>query len=112
MWLLGGNIQMGAQHPFINNFPNYEDLTPQQQSAVNQRGGAWPPPSHGMLCFAEYFLEADGDQVLFDIAGGLVAGEYPVCYYAHEETPARVTPVAESFSDWIENVCIQSFDDT
>jgi len=112
LWLLGGNIQMGPQHPFIHDFPSFEDLTPQQQSVVKLRAGTWPPPSHGMLCFAEYFLEADGDQVLFDISGGLVDGECPVYYYAHEESPARVTRVAESFGDWIENVCIQSFDET
>ena len=28
LWLLGGNIQMGPQHPFIHDFPNFEDLTP------------------------------------------------------------------------------------
>ena len=71
-----------------------------------------PPPSQGMLCFAEYFLEADGDQVLFDVSDGLIDGEYAACYYAHAESPARVTQVADSFAEWIENVCIQSFDDS
>jgi hypothetical protein len=33
---------------------------------VDFKGGGWPPPSQGMLCFAEYSLEADGDQVLFE----------------------------------------------
>lgn len=32
---------------------------------------------------AEYFLEDDGDQVLFKVADGLINGEYPVYYYAH-----------------------------
>ena len=112
LWILGGAIQMGPNHPFFHRFPAYEELTDQQRSVVQQRGGTWPPPSQGMLCFAEYFLEADGDQVLFDVSGGLINGEYPVFYYAHEESPARVTRVADSFAEWIENICIQSFDDS
>ncbi|MGB5491374.1 MAG: SMI1/KNR4 family protein [Woeseiaceae bacterium] len=112
LWLLGGNVQMGSQHPFIHDFQKFEDLTAQQKSVVRQRGGMWPPPSHGMLCFAEYFLEADGDQVLFDISRGLTDGEYPVYYYAHEESPARVTHVAGSFGEWIENNCVQSFEES
>ena len=28
-------------------------------------------PSQGMLCFADFFMEADGDVVLFDVAAGL-----------------------------------------
>ncbi len=111
LWMLGGAIQMGSTHPFFHDFPEYEELTPQQQSLIQSRGGVWPPPSQGMLCFAEYFLESDGDQVLFDVSGGLVNGEYPVYYYAHEASPARVSRVAESFAAWIENICIQSFDD-
>jgi hypothetical protein len=31
-----------------------------------------------MLCFAEFFMEADGDQVLFDVSKGLINGEYPI----------------------------------
>jgi hypothetical protein len=49
--------------------------------------------------------------VLFDISGGLIDGEYSVYYYAHEESPARVTRVAGSFGEWIENTCVQSFDE-
>ncbi len=112
LWLLGGAIQMGPNHPFFHQFPAFEDLTAQQQSVVRQRGGAWPPPSQGMLCFAEYFLEADGDQVLFDVSKGLIDGEYPVYYYAHSASPVRVTRVADTFAEWIETICIQSFDES
>lgn len=58
-----------------------------------------------MLCFAEFFLEADGDQVLFDVSGGLVAGEYPVVYYAHEGSPPSVRRVAGSFAEFLE-ICL------
>ena len=112
LWLLGGAVQMNDLHPFFHEFPPFEQLTPQQRTSVQQRGGGWPPPSHGMLCFTEYFLESDGDQVLFKTDGGLVNGEYPVYYYAHSDSPARVSQVADSFSDWLENVCIQSFADS
>ena len=112
LWLKGGAVQMASNHPFFHDFPAFEQMTAERQSAIRQRGGGWPPPSQGMLCFAEYFLEADGDQVLFDVSGGLVDGEYPVCYYAHEASPVRVTRVAESFAEWIERRCIQSFDES
>ncbi len=108
LWLFGGNVQMASQHPFFHKFPPLSALTAQQRAVVDQRGGIWPPPSDGMLCFAEYFLEADGDQVLFDVSGGLSDGEYPVYYYAHEASPASVTRQADSFEEWIEHVCIQS----
>ena len=109
LWLLGGVVQMSTTHPFLHDFPAFEELSPRHQSVVQQRGGVWPPASQGMLCFAEYFLQADGDQVLFSIEGGLVDGEYPVFYYAHSDSPPRVTQVATSFAEWIETVCIQSF---
>lgn len=54
------------------------------------------PPSEGMLCIADYFLEADGDQVLFDVTDGLVDGEYPLVYYAHDDEPPSVRPLARS----------------
>ncbi|MGI9327150.1 MAG: SMI1/KNR4 family protein [Pseudomonadales bacterium] len=111
LWLLGGAVQLSSNHPFPHDFPAYKDLSPQHKTVVRQRGGIWPPPSQGMLCFAEYFLEADGDQVLFKTDEDPLDGEYPVYYYAHENSPARVSQVADSFFDWIENVCIQSFSD-
>lgn len=51
-----------------------------------------------MLCFAEFFLEADGDQVLFDVSAELIDCEYPVVYYAHEDRPPSVRRLADNFS--------------
>jgi hypothetical protein len=101
LWLLGGVVQFGFQHPFFHNFEPLDKLTPQQRRTVQQKGGAWPPPSQGMLCFAEFFMEADGDQVLFDVSGGLVKGEYPVLYYAHEGRPPSVRRLADAFPEFL-----------
>jgi hypothetical protein len=100
-WLLGGVIQFGQGRPFFHNFPPLDDLTPRQRDSIIANGGGWPPPSHGMLCFAEFFMEADGDQVLWDVSGGLRDGEYPIYYYAHEESPPSVRKLAESFESWL-----------
>lgn len=102
-WVFGGSIQFGAQHPFFHDFPPYAELTPQQQKVVQcKSGGAWPPPSQGMLCFAEFFMEADGDQVLFDISKGMKNGEYPVMYYAHDSHPPSVRKLADDFVTFID----------
>jgi hypothetical protein len=101
-WLMGGVVQFGRQHPFTHEFPPFGTLPPQRQAAIRRRGGVWPPPSNGMLCFAEFFMEADGDQVLFDTSKGLVDGEYPVVYYAHEDSPPSVRLLAPSFGDFME----------
>lgn len=101
-WLLGGVVQFGRQHPFYHDFPPLDTLSPVQQKAVQRKGGWWPPPSQGMLCFAEFFMEADGDQVLFDVASGLVEGEYRVMYYAHEERPPTVRTLASGFGDFVD----------
>ena len=106
-YLFGGPVQFSSGHPFPHDFPEYEKLSKVQQDVVRQRGGIWPPPSNGMLCFAEYFWKADGDQVLFQIDRGLINGEYPVFYYSHESSPASVTKMSDSFGDWLENHCIQ-----
>src|SRR5687767_12454366 len=71
-WLMGGVVQFGTQHPFVHDFPPLDTLNPQQRQMVAFKGGPWPPASQGMLCFAEFFMEADGDQVLFDTSGGLI----------------------------------------
>ncbi|MFA6242122.1 MAG: SMI1/KNR4 family protein, partial [Candidatus Hydrogenedentales bacterium] len=55
LWLFGGAVQFGSQHPFYYDFPPLEAMNPQQLAVIKQRGGNWPPPSQGMLCFAEYF---------------------------------------------------------
>jgi hypothetical protein len=101
-WLMGGVVQFGPQHPFVHDFPPLESLTPQQRQVVAFKGGPWPPASQGMLCFAEFFMEADGDQVLFDTSGGLVGGEYPIMYWAHEGRPPSVRQLAGSFGEFME----------
>jgi hypothetical protein len=58
-------------------------------------------PSDGMLCFADYFLEADGDQMLFD-PRDLPADDPPVFYYAHEVPEVR--PLNKAFSTWLESL--------
>jgi hypothetical protein len=84
--LADGVIQFGRQHPFFH-----------ETSAVRS-------PSAGMLCFGEFFLGADGDQVLFDVSSGLIDGEYPVMYYAHE-SPPEVRRVANGFEEFL-NECL------
>jgi hypothetical protein len=101
-WLMGGLVQFGPQHPFIHDFPPLASLTPQQMHVVALKGGSWPPASQGMLCFAEFFMEADGDQVLFDTSHGLLGGEYPVMYWAHETRPPSVRKLAPDFADFME----------
>ena len=54
-------------------------------------------PTEGMVCFGEYWLEADGDQVLFDPRAG---DDPPVLYYAHGRR--TVEQVAPSFTRWVE----------
>ncbi len=100
-WLRGGAVQFGLQHPFFHEFEPFESLAPAAQQMVRQKGGVWPPASDGMLCFAEFFMEADGDQVLFDVSGGLLNGEYPVMYYAHEAQPPSVRLLARSFEQFL-----------
>ncbi len=108
-WLAGGMVQLGTQHPFFHRFPPYGALTPEQRRGVSLKGGNWPPPSDGFLCFAEFFLEGDGDQVLWDTRQGLVAGEYDVYYYAHEARPPSVRRIAPNFADWLDG-CLEPFD--
>ena len=101
-WLLGGVVQFGPEHPFRHDFEPLEKLSPAQQKVVTHKGGGWPPPTDGMLCFAEFFMEADGDQVLFDTHQGLVNGEYPIVYYSHESRPPSVRVLATSFAEFME----------
>jgi SMI1 / KNR4 family (SUKH-1) len=96
-WLLGGSIRFDTQHAFFHHFEPLDKLTPQQRQMVVRKGGTWPPASHGMLCFAEFFMEADGDQVLWDVSGGLRGGEYPIYYYAHGSRTPSVRKLADSF---------------
>jgi hypothetical protein len=101
-WLMGGVVQFGEEHLFLHEFPALEALSPPQLRSVKQKGGTWPPPSNGMLCFAEFWMEADGDQVLFDVSRGLVDGEYPVMYYSHEGRPPSVRKLADNFVGFME----------
>ena len=109
--LKGGTIQFGSNHPFFHNFPPIERFSEQQRRMIEKKGGGWPPPSQGMLCFAEYFRDADGDQVLFDRNAPDQDGEFPVMYYSHDDRPPSVTRVADSFRSWLEEYCLQELED-
>lgn len=56
------------------------------------------------LFFADYFKEADGDQVFFEVSEGLRNGEYPVYYYSHEDRPPAAWKLADSFIQWLEEL--------
>ena len=74
-----GSIQFHAGHPFM-----HESVS-----------------GKGMMCIAEMFMLADGDQVLFDVSKGLRRGEYPVYYYAHEDDPPRLSKLADGFDEFL-----------
>jgi hypothetical protein len=70
--------------------------------AYMHRGHVWFHPTD-TICFAEYFKEADGDQAVFDISQGLIDGEYPVLYYAHDfarDENKGLRKIADSFAEW------------
>ena len=94
-----GSIQIGRQHPFFHEFEELSALNPEQREVVRERGGKWPPPSDGMLCFSEMFMLADGDQALFDVKRGLRKGEYPVYYYAHDWP--KIIHIFDGFEDFM-----------
>jgi hypothetical protein len=54
-----------------------------------------------MLCFGEYCLQADGDQVLLRV-DELSDDDPPVYYYAHEFP--RVEPTKKRFTAWLESL--------
>jgi hypothetical protein len=99
-WLWGGTFQFHGTDLFVHDFPPYDSLTPVQKRAVAHKGGSWPPPSEGMVCFAEFFAEADGDQVLLDVKHP-TNGEPPVVYYAHERSPPTVRTLTAGFEAFI-----------
>ncbi len=68
---------------------------------IHETQSGIPGPSTGMLCIADYFLEADGDQVLID-PRELPADDPPVYYYAHDIPEVR--PLADRFSGWLESL--------
>ena len=96
-----GSVQMSTEHPFFHEFESFDKLSKEQQNAISQKGQSWPPPSEGMLCFAEFFMDADGDQVLFDMDNRDSNGECAVYYYSHEDSPASIRKIADSFEEWI-----------
>ena len=56
-----------------------------------------------LLCIGEYWLDADGDQVLFDLRGEPAhdtSDDPPVLYYDHGQPAVR--PIANSFTAWID----------
>lgn len=77
-------LRLGAEHPFPHR---------------SERGVL--QPAEGMLCIADYFLEADGDQVLFDLREAST-DDPPVFYYAHSIPEVR--RLAKSFTAWIEGL--------
>jgi SMI1-KNR4 cell-wall len=81
-WLMGGAVQFDSQHPFVH---------PYSIASANE-----------FLCFAEFFMEADGDQVMFDLRGGLQNGEYPIVYYAHA-AKQKTRILANNFTEFMEN---------
>lgn len=101
-WLMGGVVQFGPDHLFVHDFPPLEKLAPAQRRVVELKGGDWPPPSQGMLCFAEFWLDSDGDQALFDISGGLIDDEYPIVHYSHNSRPPSVRTLATTFAQFME----------
>jgi SMI1-KNR4 cell-wall len=85
-WLMGGVVQFDSQHPFLHPY------------SVDAKTSE----SADYLCFAEFFMEADGDQVMFDLRGGLIDGEYPIVYYAHG-VKQKTRLLANSFTEFMEN---------
>lgn len=52
----------------------------------------------------DYNWEADGDKLCFDLSNGLVDGEYPVLYYAHDfggDENRGLRKIANSFGEWL-----------
>lgn len=94
-------LSFGFEHPYIHDFEPLEKLLPQMRERVHERAFQWSPPSNGMLCFADFFWKADGDQVLFDISRPSASGEYPIMYYDHETDPPLVQQIAENLRSFL-----------
>jgi hypothetical protein len=106
-WLSDGAIQFSGYHPYLHKFPDYESLSEDDKRQVALNGGVWPPPSDGMVCFAEYFEGDVGCSALFNVKEGVRNGEYAVVYYYYRATPPRVVRIADSFPQWL-NLCIDN----
>ncbi|NEB00989.1 SMI1/KNR4 family protein [Streptomyces sp. SID13726] len=81
--VVGDTLQMTSSHPFIHS-----------STMVTL-------PTQGMLCVADYWLEADGDAVFIDIREH-PQGDPPLLYYAHAQRRTRV--IADSFTEWVEGL--------
>ena len=99
-WLFEGAIQLSTIHPFYHDFPPLSALNKTQLDSVKRMGGVWPPPTKGMLCFAEYCVEDEGDQVLWDVTKP-ANGEYHIYYYAHSAEPPSIRKIADKFEEFI-----------
>ena len=99
-WLFGSAVQFWL-HPYFHHVLDLDELSLAQRRMVKIKGGEWPPPAEGMLCFAGYFRDADSDQVLFDISKGHINNEYPVMCYSHEILPAWIEKFSDSLNQWL-----------
>lgn len=81
--VVGDTLRLTGSHPFVHT---------SAKVAL---------PTEGMLCFGEFWFEADGDQVLFDLRDG-VPDDPPVLYYAHGRRV--VEQVAPAFTTWLESL--------
>lgn len=70
-----------------------EDMAPLDFSEIPE---SERPRAHGMVLLCNFWLEADGDQLVFD-QHEVVGGECPIFYYSHESRPPRLTRVADTF---------------
>jgi hypothetical protein len=77
-------LTFGLEHPFLVENHGPDGL-----------------PLAGMLCLADYHLDADGDQVVM-AADPRDECQAPVLYYAHGVPEVR--PLAASFQQWIERL--------
>jgi hypothetical protein len=83
--IVDDTLQITSLHPFIHE---------------SRDGGL---PTEGMLCIADFWLEADGDQALLALSDN-TDDNPPVLYYAHEQRPPSVRQIADTFTGWIESL--------
>lgn len=76
-------LQLTSTHPFIHQSTG-SDLS-----------------TEGMLCIADFWLDADGDQVMIDVRAD-VTEDPPVLYYAHEAPESKLRTIATHFTEWVE----------
>jgi hypothetical protein len=79
--VVGDTLQMTSLHPFVHD------------------SATVALPTQGMVCIADYWLEADGDQAMLDLRDD-AGDDPPVLYYDHGRPAVRT--IAKSFTAWIE----------